>query len=476
MQNNNINIYHATLLMLFPFTWILYYLENYNASIFSSIIICLFIYNFSKAKFHLKQVWLSHPLRLMIPLTLIMQSLWWITFLLYSNSITFFNYEWVFDYHSNEKYIPHAYASFLLLISVYFYSLAIFYNPKKLFINERLKISSNKILYIIVFFILVISLFDYILVYASLSKIEFFPALNYIFKLFAKLRPLFSLVLIYFLWHKNTRLAKIILFLYLSIYLFIGFIGVNLTSMRQIIFEPIIITIIFFYTIRHKIHLNLSRLLIIASFIIVGFYVFIVASSIKFGETNIHVDDNKSIGYRSLASFQQFIFRSTLYSADVIALSNPASEQLLKKNGNDVLVEIASGVPFGGILVPKSQKTFYPIDMQFFWSYLPIGISSAYVSGTTSLWFLFGIPMAMLFIFFIGLFHGEIFQLITTLLGTKYSWLVIFSMTSLFPFYGLQRSDLLGLPIYCLLGAFILKKFFIKKSSSNNNVINTLND
>jgi hypothetical protein len=464
MAKYTINYYNIPIILIFLIAFIFYYSEFYNITIIFILVNNLFIYKYCKTKFRSSVIWLSHPLRLMIPLTLGLQSLLWIIFLLSSNSITFFNYEWTPDYHFDPSNIPHAFSSFLLLISVYFYSLAITYNPKKLYDEEVNKMSLNLLLYVTLFLLIVISLFEYIFIYASLVRIEVNPILNYIFKFLATLRPLFTMVLLYYLWFKNATLSKIYFVLFLVIYLTIGFWGVFVTSMRQIIFEPIIITLIFFYTIRDSIHLNLYKIILISVILIFVFQIFYIASSIKFKDTSSSFDQNQPTVHKFLSSFEKFVSRGTIYYSDLIALSNPDSERLFKSNSENVFTEIVSGVPFGSLLIPDRFKSRYSFNMQFFWSYLPEGISSTYVSGTSSLWFIFGLPLALLFIFLIGAFHGSLFQFIANFTGVKYTWLILYSMTSLFFFYGLTRSDLLGLPVYSLIGALIFKYFFIKKT------------
>lgn len=474
MPKSNINIYPLLIFVLFLVSCLFFNLEYFNISIISSLIVCLFIYKFCKIKFHLQQFWLSHPLRIMIPITLVIQSLLWIIFLLYSYSTTFQNYDWVFDYHSDPTNIPHAYSGFLLLISAYFYAIAITFKPTRLRSFEEIKLSSNKTLYAIILLLIVISLLDYIFIYASLTSVDIFSLFSYILKFLAKLRPIFTLVLIYYLWYKNTLTSKISLIFFITSYLLLGFVGLYLTSMRQLVFEIIIIIIIFFYTVRKQIRLNISRFILLSVIIFLGMFIFTLASSIKTEEPSQNIMNRGSKTQIFLFNLQQFVSRGTLYAADNIALSNPDANSIFKTKQNNIFAEIVSGIPFGGILIPESFKSRYSFDMQFFWSYLSSGISSTYVSGTTCLWFIFEMPLAIVIMFLVGVFHGKSFQVIANWLGVKYTWLVIYSMVSFFFFYGLARSDLLGLPIYSLLGALILKYFFIKKSSSISSVSNTL--
>jgi hypothetical protein len=241
----------------------------------------------------------------------------------------------------------------------------------------------------------------------------------------------------------------------------IGFVSVYLTGMRQLIFEPLILILIVFVSSKKKVQLDISKFFKLALFIIIALYIYNIASSLKFADRGDNL--NESLPQKTLNTIQEVSSRGSAYYADLIALSKPASLQLFRSNSHNVFTEIISGLPLGSMLVPSEYISKFTFDMQFFWSYNPIGISSTYVSGTSSLLFTLGMPLSLIILFFVGILHGKVFQIVTNWLGAENSWIIIQAMLSLYFINGLGRMDILGLPAYTIIVALIFKYFFLKK-------------
>jgi hypothetical protein len=392
---------------------------------------------------------------------LLIQSLLYIIYIFSTFNIILFGYSWLADQLYEDIYIPQGFAGFLLLNSIYLLALSKAYYPKKTNNNIQRKIRQSNLFYVLIIILIFISTLDYLLIYTQFLDITLPPFISHIFKLLSRFRPVFTLLIIIHLWSKHSFKSTVGLAFILSIYLSIGFVSVYFTGMRQLIFEPLILILIVFFSSKKKVQLDISKFFKLALFIIIALYVYNIASSLKFAD---RVDNiNVSLPQKTLNTIQEVSSRGSAYYADLIALSKPTSLQLFTTNKHNVFAEITYGLPLGSMLVPSEYMSPFTFDMQFFWSYNPIGISSTYVSGTSALLFTLGMPLSMLVLFIVGLIHGHSFKMVTYWLGAENSWIIIQSMLFLYFLNGLGKMDILGLPAYTIIVALIFKYFFLKK-------------
>jgi hypothetical protein len=455
-----LKIYLITLILT---SFVLNVTTQYNLAIISSILACIIIFFECRANSLKKKIWRTHPLRIIIPLFLIMQSLWWIIYHFNENSVFFYDYEWRLDYHSDPDNIPKAFSNTILLILPYFYSLKIFYNPNFKVITQRI-FKQNQLFYVIIFFLLIISLIEYVLVYANAYRIEIPDIFVYLFKLLSNFRIFFGLLIVNYLIDSKSKISIIVLIAFFSIYIMLGVWGTRLTLMRQLLFEPFLILFVSFIAKKHEFKFTKRNTVLIFALLIFVFYIFNWANKIKFNEVQPSHSDNYTIGYSLMKSIEAFSFRGTVYISDAIAYSQSASEEYLKNSGDKVIYEIISGIPFGSQIFFGNDIDKTTINMQFYWTYSNKGISSAYVSAFSSILFNSGLMLAGILIFIIGILHAKSFQFAANSIGINNSWVITFSLLIFFVFTGLQRADILGIPMYSLIFSFICTRTLVIKT------------
>jgi hypothetical protein len=433
--------------ILFLASVIFFQIELFNVSIILSIISLTIEYKRSENAFSKREAWIAHPLRLSVPLMIVMQSLMWLINILVSNNITIFNYEWTIFYWYDAEYIPKSFASFILLSSIFLFFVSKSYKPQIRIPSINIEFNKHIIIYIILIVLTLLSTVEYFLIYTKFVKLEIPTIFNYIFKILAKLRPIFTLIIINQLWNKDLK-GKILTITFLSLYLIIGFYCVFFTGMRQLIFEPLILIIICVISQKKKIEMSKRTLMQLSILAGLMFFIFSIATKLKFSNDD-SFDSNNPI-HQILHNIQSFSFRGTAYVSDLIAYTNPSSKELFNTKESIIYAEILYGIPFGSLFVPDKMIPKYPFDMEFYWSYSMGGLSSTYVSGTTSLLFIWGIFLTVIFLILIGSIHGKIFQFITNQIGAENSWIIIQSILSLFFLFGLTRMDFLGFPAYSM--------------------------
>jgi hypothetical protein len=435
-------------------------LEYYDLSIIVLLLTLIRIHHISRNPFLEDSNTISNPLVILIPIFIFTQSFYWIIYILNKNGITIFNYSWEIPYMIDIMFLPKSFAIFLLLSSTYIFALSLSYNQKR---SSQLRtinyeLPKNGMLYFMLSLLVIISILYYI--YGNIISIPI--GITHFLKVLGKLRVLFSTILIFYLLNKKSIIAKMLLAMFLAIYISLGILSVFIFEMRMILFEPLIIILILIFIKKKR--LKFSTLYRLGLFLVACFFVFSFTTRLKFIK-QYNEDPNFTVLQKMMHSVDNFSSRGAAYFSDIVAYSNPNSINLFETKKYYIFTEIIYGLPLGSIFVPKRFTYTYPFDMEFFWSYNPNGISSSYVSAPSALLFTLGLPIAMLVLFFVGIFQGTIFSYFTYQIGSKCSWFIIHPM--LVPFYmnGLAKTDLLGLLAYSFIAYWVLKYLILRKYS-----------
>lgn len=456
-------LFNFIIIILFVLSTYLYYNNYYNWSIFLTLGNLLLIYFTEKKIKADKSKWLAHPIRLLLPLFIISQSLMYLFFLL-SEIINVDGYVVPSSYLFDDYYIPEGFAGFLLLHSIFIYGLSVSFKPKS--DNGNLVKSydfANNNIYIIMIMVVLISLVDYIYIYTPLISLP--AGISHILQLFSRLRPLFAIFIVNHLWNKKSKYSLIILFVFIIVYFYLGFLSVSLTGMRQLLFEICIILLIVYLTIKRSNFFRISSFLKYAAVFIIFLYIFNLASNLKFDNRTEY--SGELITHRILNSLYDIAFRGSGYVGDMTALSKSQSFGMIKNNSNIIFSEILNGIPLGSLVFNLEKKSKYSFNMLFYWSYSPVGFSSAYISGPSSLLFLYGMLIILPVMLFVGIIHGKTINWVYKNLNLP-QWVVIQSFYLLFFLFGLQRVDLIGLPVYLVIATLILNIMISKDNSRIN--------
>ncbi len=423
-------------IICFIFSYIFYFTSEYNISVIliGSAFLLLYL-SFKKAN---HKNWLINPLRIVLPLFLIIQILFWIRCLLVINHIQLFNYSWVYMYQIQISNVPNACSEFLILHYLYFLFLDIFFNSH--FIHAKLLpdiISYKKILYIAIPLIILIPL-NFLFTYQS--KLPLNIIFNYISSNISKLVYLFWGLLTVVFFTTKKRLYKYLVIIGFSINLFISFLIVINTKMRFMMIEQIIaisFVIISIYGFFSKKALNK-----IIPIIIIFLILYSVSSYIK---SQNQFSTNKSFGNIVFQTLDMLVIRGAGYSADALSIQSPTIQALFIEKKDLIIGEILSGLPFSRLLLSPKYYDNISFDMQLYWAYSGKDeICSWFVSSFTSIFYSYNLFFAFIIAAIFGFLHGILFSTLKNPIFT-YSWIISQMIYLPIVINGVRKGDLSGI-------------------------------
>ena len=396
--------------------------------------------------------WFLHPLRILIPLLVTFQLIYWFWFGLLGDIRPATDWDWMLQQIDRRAMGGHL-AAYLfrhvpLLIGL---DLGLRTLRRQWATIERREVTINPIAVLVVSFLAltVATLGDAgllsgntVLAYLNTSTDRVFMTLYGLLVLLAVV-PSFG---------KIYRISALVL---ITFGLGAG-IALSITiGMRYVVFQQILIFVAILWTagrIYERRAMSARLVLILA----LSFPLFGVLTAVKFSASG---DTSE---FQNIASGIQFVGERGLqrlapFTTDALIAENRAADSLFTEVDSS-MVRLASAVPLlNTTLSLKSQnsdsleKRIYTYTSKHWAS---AGDVSVFISGASESVYAFGNTVGVLVIFLAGLLHGAVVSLSTRICG-YINWVNVTSQYVLFALLGMDISNFIRLPVNILLGALV---------------------
>jgi len=187
---------------------------------------------------------------------------------------------------------------------------------------------------------------------------------------------------------------------------------------------------------------------------VVGLVLFAVITDIK---TNATADGGETSLGRAAQLADALMFRVASFHAESVLLDRPSTTGFWFDRRAQVVKEVLAGIPMSGLVTNQIIPSTVSLDMEFQWvTTVHYSASSYFVSVFTSVRHSFGPFAAFLAALLGGLLHGVAsrWALSQPIEG---SWVAVQAAFLSVTLHGLQRLDLLGVPINIILFIFVLR-------------------
>lgn len=426
---------------------------------FSGIALLLISFVMGRLFFRVKyscssQEWMMHPLRLLIPLTMVFQLIFWIWFNLLEDIRPVTVFDWMipdYDTMVMGKYLTQ----YLLWHYLLFVSLAFgfYFFRKKINCYQSLSIHFNTSKIIV--FSLVVIAFSSVGRFGIISENTL---INYGSTITNRIFPtIIGLLVFIIITATKQPFVRILSALAIIFSVMIGYFATLETSMRYATLQQLltIITILFSVIYYYK-----------KSYLKKYLYIFIIAGVISFFFLTIAKIESggaKEINFNKFGEAIQFSIERSLervspFTTDVLVLERNIQSALFS-NPLVSSLRVFVAIPFANLLIGgyvenlEVEKRIYAYtsnNMNANWG------TSVFIAGTSELVLTFGPLLGGLIIVFFGLVQGASVWLSARICGSL-NWINIMSQYILYALLGIDINGLLRLPVNIIFSAFVIR-------------------
>lgn len=403
--------------------------------------------------------WSLHPLRLVIPLLVVFQMVYWIWFGLLGEIRPVTDWDWMLSQIDRR--------SMGGLLAVYLFGhvpLLIGLDLGFRAIRRRWRPSDTKVSMVKPMAILLVGFLGLTVATLGdaglLSGNSIFAYLNTsIDRVFMTLYGLLVLIAVL----PSTRIShKIAAFAVLAVGLAVGIMLSIKIGMRYVVFQQILVFVAVFWT-AGQLYGGRAISAKLVLFLVLSIPLFGVLTASKFSSSG-DVSDSGSVASNLQFVTERGLQRLAPFTTDALIAENQAEESLFTSFDSS-LIRLASAIPLLNTAFSFKERDEESLENRIY-SYTSRYWESAdgvsvFISGTSESIYAFGTALGIVIIFLAGLLHGVAVSISSRICG-HLNWVNVTSQYVLFALLGMNISDFIRLPVNILLGA-VLCYFLIQR-------------
>jgi hypothetical protein len=407
--------------------------------------------------------WHSNPIRVIMPIFVIFQSLYWMRCLTIEHNILSLGQNFFPAMYYPLERVPSACAQYLGMYYIYFAGLSMGYNfnRRKANIMSRSKFLDQKRILLFGVPSVILTAIIFASTYNLGMKIPLF--VWYIIESLSRLDPLFcGLITIIVFFPESKWIRTVVLIAFLISFAF-RIQSAQITQMRFMVLEPVALIGVTFLLIKR---VSLRQLGVALGVIFLILFILLPSlNEIKY--TNM-VFTPESLSMHMLQGLDLFVMRAASYHTNAAIEELPVLENLFILYRDSIVHDLIDGLPFSRIFL-KGRPDEISFAMRFAQTQSGYPIeSSEFVSAFTALKYSWGSWVAFVGAILFGLGHGLIASRIAYW-HVAYAWLIPSLAFTTVALHGMRTSDMLKIPVNMMIFLVVLA-ILQKKGQSGHNL------